>query len=111
MIAPLCILGVFLVSTRFRRTYALRSPAVVKTANSAAVWRRTSGLKQAEAALQLDLPRYLLSNIETGTVTPAWEIAVKMSRLYSCGVNDLFPGVVWQGVGAAEEDDAYRGYD
>ena len=89
----------------------MRSPAVVKTANSAAVWRRTSGLKQAEAALQLDLPRYLLSNIETGTVTPAWEIAVKMSRLYSCGVNDLFPGVAWHGVGTAEEDDAYRGSD
>jgi hypothetical protein len=44
-------------------------------------------------------------------VTPAWEIAVRMSRLYGCGVNDLFPGVVWQGVGTAEEDDAYRGYD
>ena len=99
------------MSTRLERTTALRPPVVVKTRNSAAVWRRTSGLKQAEAALQLDLPRYLLSNIETGTVTPAWEIAVKMSRLYSCGVNDLFPGVVWQGVGAAEEDDAYRGYD
>ena len=89
----------------------MRPPVVVKTRNSAAVWRRTAGLKQAEAAEKLDLPRYLLSNIETGTVTPAWEIAVALSRLYGCGVNDLFPGVAWQGEMLDTDDPAYRGYD
>lgn len=75
----------------------MRPPTIIRKANSASVWRRAAGLKQADAAAQLELPRYLLSNIETGTVTPAWEIAVAMSRIYACGVGDLFPGVAWQG--------------
>ena len=60
-------------------------------ATSARLWRKAAKLKQSEAASSLGVPRYLLSNIETGMVIPSWNLAVEMSRLYECGVRDLFP--------------------
>jgi DNA-binding XRE family transcriptional regulator len=73
------------------------STKALSTANSARLWREASRLKQAEAASELGVPRYLLSNIETGLVIPGWDMAVMMARLYGCGIGDLFPDADEQG--------------
>jgi len=69
----------------------LMSTKALSTANSARLWREACRLKQAEASSELGVPRYLLSNIETGLVIPGWDMAVMMARLYGCGIGDLFP--------------------
>jgi DNA-binding XRE family transcriptional regulator len=65
--------------------------ASLRRANSARFWRKSTNLLQAEAARELGVPRYLLSMIETGRITPAFDLAMDMARLYRCGIADLFP--------------------
>lgn len=67
------------------------STASLRRANSARFWRKSADLLQADAARELGIPRYLLSMIETGLITPAFDLAMGMARLYRCGIADLFP--------------------
>ena len=65
--------------------------ASLRRKNSARFWRKSAGLKQEEAAQHLGVPRYLLSFVETGRITPAFQMANNMAHLYRCGISDMFP--------------------
>ena len=52
-------------------------------------YRERAHLNQKEAAEELGVPSYVLSNYELGRSEPKIEVLVKMCYLYKCDANEL----------------------
>jgi DNA-binding XRE family transcriptional regulator len=50
-------------------------------------------MSQVEVADQLELPRYILSNMEQGFGLPKWHTAKALMRLYGASIGDLWPRI------------------
>lgn len=53
-------------------------------------FREAKGLSQELLAEKLNVTRQTIISIEKGRYTPSLELALKMSKQFSCNVEDLF---------------------
>lgn len=58
--------------------------------NAISKWRKIRGKTQRELAEYLGINRALLSQIETGLVTPTEKLLIKISRYLNCLITDLY---------------------
>jgi DNA-binding XRE family transcriptional regulator len=55
--------------------------------------RRRAEMTQDGVAKRLDMPRWVLSNMENGFGLPKWSTAQALMRLYKASIGDLWPRI------------------
>jgi len=58
--------------------------------NKAKEYRKKEGISQEKLADLLGVTRQSIISIESGKYTPSLELALRMSKLFKCKVEDLF---------------------
>jgi len=61
-----------------------------KVTNSIRMLREAAGLTQAELARRIGVTRQTLIAIEQGRYSPTLELAFQISRVFDCGIDDVF---------------------
>lgn len=58
--------------------------------NKIKVYRSIQGISQSDLAQQLKVSRQTINAIENGKYSPSLELALQMTQLFNCKVEDLF---------------------